>query len=1124
VPDVGEDDGRALLEELWATPVGRRWILKAGLGSAVALGLGSQLAPVAEATRGKARNASSEQVHLHFALGHLRGVSHLTLRGNGLRLPLERHTKESRRALGREGGLWAKADLGVLSHHVSSAELPGHRAVVLSVHGRVRGKEVVVAQYTHVPEATVRELARASRRVHGSLEAVVSPARLRKLGLRPRDVTSPRHVAQLATVSDETSTAATVVAVHPDIATVDPASSALTQSLLQRSHPVVDLGLEIDSIQGPGGHYQTNDPVMADGEQVQILLGPDPATDSRGLTVYTFSTDPTFQGKLASALHAGITLTRNTAALGAVLDEPLSKSPSAATATWKQPQGVLPQSTPATGAPQASGIDITVRNPGVVSGTQIVPTGTYSQGQVPVEIYNNWVRWMWVYVQYLGANNENLSVNANPTWPDTANCKSVGVLSEVSTILGIPLWGTNYLQVTLDYPEGAHTARILLCGLGNDAKGGGWRQYFPDNAYPADRIAPAECTCAALITGIVTIGVTAFCLAMDIDGALIEDEIEPAVKTLMEQFGSAIVDATLYLGIPVAEAVAIDVASGTADRQANSLNIFTLLLPLATAIPQILFNEKTVPAWSTVGAAFWGQAGADKAEDAIPFIGEVLEILDILGDIATLAEISSESASAPWVIENEVSLTYPATITVSYDPNQASSFPRTATSYRLEAKVDGAAVLSPVTGNVNEGGQIRTAPLPVNVTAPFGGSQIVWSIVLLDAAGNQVGTGVSAPFTNNDPTDPPAAVPITFSQIAVPITATTRFTRDDTTGWNSATGGWTWSDAITVDGTQADAGVQQVAGVAVSTLAGAAAVVWEQGDEFYLRGVPTGQDGASIQLGPATAQGWARRPFLLLDPFTTKTSRGNHVLLDPDPSTTAYHVRAVTLDPTTGAPAWDPTTSIGDFPLEVSAATLHSSGRVVTVNTDSGRIGTLLPASASIPPTASYTGGAGVQIGLLDSPTAVAVTNPGTVLVLEPGAPQLSAFDLNGHPVTYFGSGGSAATEYRLALTKGRTYLDLAVDGANQIYLLFYTGDGSETTDYGVDVLEPQGTVLSTGSTGVNVPHLAVDYWRSIYAGDYDALADTQTGAPHTDPALGVVEPSLSVFDPVNPTDTRSRR
>ena len=1111
------DDDRALFAALWATPVGRRWILKAGLGSAVALGLGSQLAPAAQA-KAEPKRKAPEHVHLHFRLGHARGVTHLTLHGHGQRLPLARHTQASRRALAGEGGLWAKADLGALTHHVRDIELPGDRAMVLTVRGRHRGKEVVVAQHTHVPKATMLGLARTSRRLHGSYRPLVSSARLRPLGLKPRDITSAQHVAQLATVSDGTSTAATVVSVHPHVATVDPTASGITQSLLARVRPVVSLGEQITAM----GTYQTNVPVMQDGEQVQIVVGPDPSTDSRPLAVYTFSDDPTFQQLLTSAVTAAITTTRDTASLGAVLDEPLEKTPSAATATWKQPQGVLPQSTPYTGEPQGGGIDIRVKNPGMNYGTQIVPSGTYSNGQVPLEIYNNWVRWMWIYVQYLGSDNENLSVNANPTWPDTANCKSVGLLSEVSTILGIPLWNTNYTQVTLDYPEGAHTARILLCGLGSDPQGAGWRQWWPADAYEPSRIAPAECTCPALITGIVTIGVTAFCLASDIDGALIEDEIEPATKTLMEQFGSAIVDTTMYLGIPIAEAVGIEVASGTADRQANALNIFTLLLPLATAIPQILFSEKTAKAWSSVGACFFGQAGADKVMDAIPIIGEILELLDIIGDVATLAEISAESAVAPWVIENEVSLTYAATITMSYDPNQASSFPRTATNWRLEAKVDGAAVLAPVTGTVNEGEQIRTAPLPVDVTAPFGGSQIVWSFVLLDATGNQVGTGVSAPFTNNDPTDPPAAVPITFSQIAVPITATTRFTRDDTTGWNSAAGGWTWSDAITVDGTQADAGVQQVAGVAVSTLAGAAAVVWEQGDEFYLRGVPTA--GASIQLGPATAQGWARRPFLLLDPFTTKTSRGNHVLLDPDPSTTAYHVRAVTLDPTTGAPAWDPTTSIGDFPLEVSAATLHSSGKVVTVNTDSGRIGTLLPASASIPPTASYTGGSGVQIGLLRSPTAVAVTNPGTVLVLEPGAPQLSAFDLNGHPVTYFGSGGSAATEYRLALTKGRTYLDLAVDGANQIYLLFYTGAGSETTDYGVDVLTPQGAVLNTGSTGVNVPHLAVDYWRSIYAGDYDALADTQTGAPHTDPALGVVEPSLSVFDPVNATSTRSRR
>ncbi len=160
----------------------------------------------------------------------------------------------------------------------------------------------------------------------------------------------------------------------------------------------------------------------------------------------------------------------------------------------------------------------------------------------------------------------------------------------------------------------------------------------------------------------------------------------------------------------------------------------------------------------------------------------------------------------------------------------------------------------------------------------------------------------------------------------MPITATTVFERSDTTGYSSAAGGYTWSSQIPETGTVMSRGIQRVTGVTVSTLAGVAGVVWEQGNQFYVRGVPTVQNGATISLGPASVEGFASRPFLLLDPFAAPTDAGNHVLLAPDPVTQAYHVRKVTLDQTTGAPTWDPTVSYGTFLLPVSAATLHSSG------------------------------------------------------------------------------------------------------------------------------------------------------------------------------------------------------
>ena len=108
---------------------------------------------------------------------------------------------------------------------------------------------------------------------------------------------------------------------------------------------------------------------------------------------------------------------------------------------------------------------------------------------------------------------------------------------------------------------------------------------------------------------------------------------------------------------------------------------------------------------------------------------------------------------------------------------------------------------------------------------------------------------------------------------------------------------------------------------------------------------------------------------------------------------------------------------VGRFLLPVDAAALHSSGRVVTVHTATGRIAHVLPAATAQPPLATYAAGPGTEIGLLTAPTAVAVTNPGIVIVLDGGASQLAAFDLNGNPARYFGTATPA--EFTLALPSG---------------------------------------------------------------------------------------------------------
>src|SRR4029079_13939047 len=92
----------ALLKDLWETPVGRRWVLKAGLGSAVALGAELYARPVVAAAKRAA--AGVGPADFHFRFGSQPGLSDLVLVGNGVSTPLAAHTRTTRTELRRSRG------------------------------------------------------------------------------------------------------------------------------------------------------------------------------------------------------------------------------------------------------------------------------------------------------------------------------------------------------------------------------------------------------------------------------------------------------------------------------------------------------------------------------------------------------------------------------------------------------------------------------------------------------------------------------------------------------------------------------------------------------------------------------------------------------------------------------------------------------------------------------------------------------------------------------------------------------------------------------------------------------------------------------------------------------------
>ena len=195
---------------------------------------------------------------------------------------------------------------------------------------------------------------------------------------------------------------------------------------------------------------------------------------------------------MTSAVVAGVHGVKNTGSLGTVVNQPLDAlQDKKDTSTWHTPEGTLPTVTAYSASPAAdSTVTATVANSGLLYGTYTTAS-PYANGQVPVKLYNNFVRWVTVYVQYLDAAGNNLS-HVTPGRRRSGRTPPTPIARDPAADLHPARsadLGHQHARRTLDFPDNAVKANILFCGLGNGAAEGGWQQYF-QGAYPADAIAP----------------------------------------------------------------------------------------------------------------------------------------------------------------------------------------------------------------------------------------------------------------------------------------------------------------------------------------------------------------------------------------------------------------------------------------------------------------------------------------------------------------------------------------------------------------------------------------------------------------------------------------------------------
>src|SRR4029453_10223102 len=111
--DRAINETQRTIAELMTTPLGRRWLLKAGCGAAAAAAMPVWAAAagrpdVAVADERGATTRSRRGTGFHFALGPAAGLADLRVVASGREFALIPHTRSTRTALQSKGTLWRK--------------------------------------------------------------------------------------------------------------------------------------------------------------------------------------------------------------------------------------------------------------------------------------------------------------------------------------------------------------------------------------------------------------------------------------------------------------------------------------------------------------------------------------------------------------------------------------------------------------------------------------------------------------------------------------------------------------------------------------------------------------------------------------------------------------------------------------------------------------------------------------------------------------------------------------------------------------------------------------------------------------------------------------------------------
>ena len=716
---------------------------------------------------------ATETVDLHVALGHLPRVREFALHtGGGRRVRLRPHTRETLAAHARRNralGLLEGPARARFTHYAESVELPTDRVTVLRVSypGQATIPELAL-MVAHVPGWAMR----AARERDLQRDAGGVPVALAVVGVT-RAVAPEQELAAAADADRLLTTlksAATLVSMHPQLASVDPTTAAtvLNGHILTAANK--GNIQRFDGLISSQGQNWATTATSQDGAGNALVWG------------------PAFPAKAGTPVQYTQLSSRTVAAAGPAMAMPLTTSqqdPLLRDSCWSVNQGTgsVSHVAPAAAAAQRTGravakaamraataddggyaftCDDLTPGPGLtVDDTSVAftPDGTTpGAGTMVVNVSNNFLRTLYAWAQFLDDHGQIVPVqNADGS---TSDYLGIQVVASCDVILGIPV-PSEPTALSFAWPATAAKARLLHGGLGTS-------RWDDELALPG-----------AVLTGIFNMAIPGLFL---VAGVALDNNAW--FKTLSEDKPLVAKLVGLALGILGAETGGIPAIP----------DVEAFFVSIADAIAGLLVHQGLEKLQEYVVE----KLGEAAMEDSIPAVNVFFQIANRAVDLAEIGETTVEVLTSPAVYEVTLVRTLDVTAVVGPDPTHGTStqppiWPTSATSWEAIVQYRGGTAHTQV-GSMTEltPGQPVTAAF---TALPAGGSiQVKFNVYA--ESGFLCGQYTSAWQTAGLPAGAQVlTITGSIQENLVPLTATTQYQYTQKLVYNRAADAHVWQPA-----------------------------------------------------------------------------------------------------------------------------------------------------------------------------------------------------------------------------------------------------------------------------------------------------------------------------------------